>query len=56
MLGLLVEGFSRQEIAELLTLSGWTVKDHIGNVYRKTCVHSYQELMALVQREERGGR
>lgn len=56
VLGLLVEGFSRQEIAELLTLSGWTVKDHIGNVYRKTCVHSYQELMALVQREERGGR
>lgn len=49
-------GFSRQEIAERLTLSSWTVKDHIGNVYRKTSVHSYQELMALVQHAERGGR
>lgn len=56
VLGLLVAGFSRQEIAERLTLSSWTVKDHIGNVYRKTSVHSYQELMALVQRAEQGGR
>ncbi len=51
VLGLLMEGRSRREIAEALTLSGWTVKDYMSSIYRKTGVHSYQELMAIVQKE-----
>lgn len=52
VLGLLLEGRTRQEIADRLMLSTWTVKDHAKNIYRKLDVHSAKELMALFARGE----
>lgn len=53
VLGLLLRGMSRQQIAGALSLSEWTVKDYISTIYGKAGVHSYQELMALARRNER---
>lgn len=44
----LVQGFNRDEIAERLSISVWTVKNHTRAIYVKTQTHSVQELMALV--------
>lgn len=55
VLGLLLRGMSRQQIAEALSLSEWTVKDYISAIYGKVDVHSYQELMALARRSEQAG-
>lgn len=54
VLGMLLHGMSRQEIAEELTLSAWTVKDHASNVYKKVGVHSCQELLELVRKGGQG--
>lgn len=48
VLDLLVRGKTREEMAEALSLSVWTVKDYAKAVYEKTGVHSAKELMALV--------
>lgn len=45
---LLVQGKTRTQIAECLSLSSWTVKEHIAGVYAKIGVHSAKELMLLV--------
>lgn len=47
VLNLLLAGRTRQEIANELSLSSWTVKEHIGNIYGKMGIHSYKELMTL---------
>ena len=36
----LVKGFSRKEIARMLSISCHTTSDHIKNIYRKLEVHS----------------
>lgn len=53
---LLVQGLTRGQIAERLSLSSWTVKEYIAGVYAKVGVHSAKELMILVAGGERGRR
>lgn len=48
VLDLLTVGFSRADIATRLSVSPWTVKNHIASIYSKAGVHSVQELTALV--------
>lgn len=48
VLGLLLRGRTRQEVAQELGLSEWTVKGYTTNVYRKTGVHSAKDLMVLI--------
>lgn len=48
VLELLVEGRTREQIADGLSISTWTVKDHVSKIYRKVGVHSAKELMRLV--------
>ncbi len=43
-------GHSNGDIAKILFISEHTVKDHTKSIYRKLCVHSRFELMALVNR------
>lgn len=45
----LLQGMTRQQIAQQLNLSPWTIKDRIGAIYEKTGVHSYKELVRLVE-------
>lgn len=45
---LLVKGYSNKEIASELTISTYTVNDHVKNIYRKTNTHSRIELASLV--------
>ena len=47
VLDLILQGKSRQQIAEELSISAWTVRDHTSSIYSKTGVHSAKELMAL---------
>ena len=47
VLDLLLAGKTRDEIAEALALSTWTVRDYVKNVYAKTGMHSVKELMIL---------
>lgn len=51
VLGLILQGMSRQEIADELSLSAWTVRDYAGSIYRKCGVHSAKELITRVGRE-----
>lgn len=55
VLELLLAGKTRHEIAEELSLSNWTVKEHTSNIYGKMGIHSYKELVTLAAgREVRG--
>lgn len=44
----LLQGKKREEIAEELNLSPWTVKARTSSIYKKCNVHSYKELIQLV--------
>jgi DNA-binding CsgD family transcriptional regulator len=50
---LLAEGSNKVHISEKLFLSKETVKTHTRNIYRKTDIHSQEELVALVARQAR---
>ena len=52
VLGLLVQGRTRNQIAEELGLSSWTVKEYVASLYAKVGVHSAKELMVLVANAE----
>lgn len=47
-----MRGFSRRAIAQELCLAEETVKTHLGRIYQKTQVHSRQELIEYVTRQE----
>ncbi|MCR5583392.1 MAG: LuxR C-terminal-related transcriptional regulator [Eggerthellaceae bacterium] len=51
VLQLLARGRNKRHISKELGVSEETIKTHIGNVYRKTMVHSQQELIDLVEGE-----
>lgn len=51
VMALLVEGLSRRDICEALTVSPDTVKTHVRAVYRKVGVHSQQELVDRILAE-----
>lgn len=53
VLTLLLEGKGREEIAELLDVSPWTVKSHVSNLYKKAGVHSLRELTVMVAGERK---
>lgn len=48
-LELLLRGMTRQQIADELHLSPWTIKDRVSAIYEKTGVHSYKELTRLLE-------
>lgn len=48
---LICEGYSNADIAKLLFISEYTVKDHTKNIYRKTDVHSRYELIAKLNKQ-----
>ena len=48
---LLSKGRNRAHIKEELVISDETVKSHVKNIYRKTDVHSQQELIDLIEGE-----
>lgn len=48
---LLSKGRNRAHIKEELVISDETVKSHIKNIYRKTDVHSQQELIDMIEAE-----
>jgi len=50
VLMLLVQGRNSARISELLYISQSTVKSHIYRIYKKTGVHSLQELIDLMER------
>ena len=51
MFFLLSKGRNRAHIKEELVISDETVKSHVKNIYRKTDVHSQQELIDLIEGE-----
>ena len=55
VLELLLRGMTRGEIAEALSLSTWTIKDYISDIYSKVGVHSAKELMVLAAGGKRAG-
>ena len=48
----LLMGMKRDEIAEKMYLSPWTIKARTSAIYKKCGVHSYKELMVLVSGDE----
>ncbi|MCP4136017.1 MAG: helix-turn-helix transcriptional regulator [bacterium] len=55
ILGLLMNGASRKEIADALGVTPKTVKNHIYNMYQKMGVHSHREILAKFSRFSSGG-
>ena len=53
---LLLDGCSREEMAQILTISPWTVKRHVASIYEKTGTHSMKELLVLVSGDTTGTR
>ena len=49
---MLAKGRNRPYICSELTISTETAKTHIKNVYRKTGVHSHQELLDMVEKTQ----
>lgn len=52
VLGLLLAGRSAPYIAEQLCVSQNTVKTHVRHIYAKLDIHTRQELLDLVQKQE----
>ena len=48
VLGLLVRGFSNQQIADSIGVSYYTATTHLKNIYKKLGVHKRTEAMAKV--------
>lgn len=48
----LLMGMKRDEIAEKMYLSPWTIKARTSAIYKKCGIHSYKELMVLVSDDE----
>jgi len=48
---LISRGYSNKDIAKLLFISEYTVKDHTKNIYRKLDIHSRFELAAIVNKK-----
>ncbi|AHG39936.1 LuxR family transcriptional regulator [Pseudomonas syringae CC1557] len=46
VLGLLLQGCTNKEIAKQLSISGYTVRDHVSSLLRKNQVRTRAELMA----------
>ena len=49
VLELLCEGFSNKEISKKLSISVYTVKDHIKHIMEKTLTTSRGELVAILK-------
>jgi DNA-binding CsgD family transcriptional regulator len=49
VLYLLAKGYSTNYIKEVLVVSEYTVKAHIYNIYKKTDVHTRQELIEMIE-------
>ena len=47
VLACILRGEGREEIADVLSISVWTVKNHVRSIYAKTGSHSVGELLAL---------
>ena len=49
-----IRGLSNREIAERLFICEQTVKDHLQDIFEKTCVHSRSELAAKILGLDKG--
>ena len=49
VLGYIVKGRNARHVADRLCISESTAKTHISNIYRKTNVHSQQELLDIIE-------
>lgn len=45
---LLLEGLNREQIAQELSISAWTAKNHAASIYKKLGIHSREELKGLI--------
>lgn len=52
VLGMLLQGMNREQIAAEMYLSPWTIKSRISAIYKKCGIHSYKELVKLVSDDE----
>ena len=48
---LISRGYSNRDIAKMLFISEYTVKDHTKNIYRKLDIHSRLELAAIINKK-----
>ncbi len=52
VLDYLLQGMNREQIAQQMYLSPWTIKARIAAIYKKCDVHSYKELVRLASSDE----